>query len=266
MKKGISKKKTAVNRKSGDSGRRDYGCYHFSGKEWVKYSVIYLGLDGVISYLFFHSAAAFFLLLPGCVIFFRDRKKILQEQRAQEIQSQFLTGMQLVCTSLQAGYAVENAFREALTEVEKIYEGDSFIVQEFRHIVSQISLNCTIETLLAELGQRSHAEDIRSFSEVFYIAKRTGGDLVAIVQNTISCIRQKQETKQEIDTSLAGKKMEQEMMSGIPLFILGYVKLTSPGFLDAVYDTAAGRVVMILCLAVYLCAYFWGRNIIRIQV
>ena len=243
-----------------------YGVYQYSKKEWVKYSMIYLGLDALVSYLFFQSVWAFLLLLPGVVVFFRDRKKVLQEQRAEQMQSQFLTGMQLVCTSLQAGYAVENAFREAIPELEKIYEKDDFILREFRYIVGQLSLNRTVEALLLELGRRSHVEDIQNFAEVFYIAKRTGGDLMAITQNTVSCIQQKQETKQEIDTSLAGKRMEQNMMSGIPLFILGYVKLSSPGFLDTLYHNITGIVVMSVCFGGYLLAYFWGRKIMHIQV
>lgn len=244
----------------------DYGSYDFSPREWAVYGGLYLGLDGVISCLFFSSLPVFFFLLPGCAVFFRDRKNILRKRRAQSMQSQFLTGMQLVCTSLQAGYAVENAFREAVSELEKIYGQEEFIVREFQYIVNQLSLNRTIEALLMDLGQRSHVEDIRNFGEVFCIAKRTGGDLMAVIRNTVSCIQQKQETKQEIDTSLAGKRMEQDMMSAIPLLILGYVRLTSPGFLDPMYETGVGMMVMAVCFAGYLLAYFWGRKIMGIQV
>ena len=244
----------------------DYGIYKFSRKEWFKYGCLYLCLDGVASYLFFHSLIAFILLLPGSIIFFRERRRGLREKRAEEMQLQFLTGMQLVCTSLQAGYAVENAFKESCRELQKIYEEDAFIVQEFRFIVSQVGLNRTIESLLMELGQRSQVEDIRNFAEVFYTAKRTGGDLMAIIQNTVSCIRQKQETRMEIETGLSGKVMEQNMMSVIPLFILGYVKLTSPGFLDVMYHNTAGISIMLLCFVMYLAAYFWGRKIIHIRI
>ncbi len=149
---------------------------------------------------------------------------------------------------------------------EKIYEQDAFILKEFRYLVGQIGLNRTVEALLMELGKRSHVEDIQNFAEVFYTAKRTGGDLLAIIRNTVSEIQQKQETRQEIATSLSGKVMEQNMMSVIPLLILGYVKLTSPGFLDAMYGNWVGIVIMSICFIVYLTAYFWGRKIIDIQV
>lgn len=246
--------------------KADYGKYHFSRKEWIEYFFLYLCLDGLISYLFFQSWAVFCLFLPGCVIFFKDRKKDLQERRAEQMQSQFLTGMQLVSTSLQAGYAVENAFKEALRELKKIYAEDAFIVWEFQYMVSQISLNRPMETLLLDLGKRSQVEDIRSFAEVFFTAKRTGGDLMAIIQNTVCSIQQKQETQKEIETCLSGKRMEQNIMSILPLFMLGYVKLTSPGFLDGLYHNVLGVTVMTGCFGIYLLAYFWGRKIMHIRV
>ena len=188
------------------------------------------------------------------------------EKRKIRLQNQFLTGMQLVCTSLQAGYAVENAFREALPELEKIYDQDAFILQEFYFLVKQIGLNRTVEALLMDLGNRSGVEDIRNFAEVFSTAKRTGGDLIAITRNTVSSIQQKQETQQEIETSLSGKVMERNMMSAIPLFMIGYVEMTSPGFLDAMYHNAAGITVMSVCLLIYGIAFLWGRKVTDIQV
>lgn len=244
----------------------DYRIYRYSRRELIGNAAVYLALDGIISYLFFRSWIAFFLLFPGILFFLRDRKKQMLEKRKIRLQNQFLTGMQLVCTSLQAGYAVENAFREALPELEKIYDQDAFILQEFYFLVKQIGLNRTVEALLMDLGNRSGVEDIRNFAEVFSTAKRTGGDLIAITRNTVSSIQQKQETQQEIETSLSGKVMERNMMSAIPLFMIGYVEMTSPGFLDAMYHNAAGITVMSVCLLIYGIAFLWGRKVTDIQV
>ena len=66
---------------------------------------------------------------------------------------------------------------------------------------------------------------------------------MAIMRNTISSIQQRQETRMEIETTLAGKMMEQNMMSAIPMLILGYVSLTSPEFLEVMYTSPAGKIV-----------------------
>ncbi|MDO5344742.1 MAG: type II secretion system F family protein [Lachnospiraceae bacterium] len=244
----------------------DYRVYRFCRKELVWNMAMYLVLDGIISHLFFRSWLAFLLFFPGAALFLREQKKLLLKKRKIRMQSQFLTGMQLVCTSLQAGYAVENAFREALQELGKIYDEDAFIIREFRFLVKQIGLNRTVEALLMDLGNRSGVEDIRNFAEVFSTAKRTGGDLIAITRNTVSSIQQKQETMQEIETSLSGKVMERNMMSAIPLFMIGYVEMTSPGFLDVMYHNTAGLAVMSACLLVYGIAFLWGRKVTEIQI
>lgn len=270
-----SEKKTIVNaykerrkRRHGirDKPMQDYREYHFSVKEGIKGVAVYVVLDTVVSYLFFNSIAAFAVLLPGIFLFLKEYRQELARRRAREMRQQFLDGMQMTAASLQAGYSIENAFHEAWKELGKIYGQDTFIIREFRHLVTQTEMNRNVEELLNSLGQRSGIEDIKSFAEVFETAKRTGGDLLAVIRNTVSCMRQRQETLAEIETCLAGKVMEQNVMSVVPILILAYVRLSSPEFLASMYGNVTGTAVMTICFGVYLAAWFWGRKIVRIEV
>ncbi len=240
--------------------------YRFSRRELAKYLALYAFLDGCVSYLFFCSWIAFVLLLPGAVLFLAEQRRSLQAKRAREMTQQFLDGIQMLAASLQAGYSAENALREAVRELQKVYEPDAFIVREFRFMDAQIRMSRNMEELFLEFGRRCAIEDIQSFAEVFLTAKRSGGDLLAIIRNTASCIRQKQETMQEIETCLSGKVMEQNIMSLIPILILAYIRLSSPEFLTAMYGNVTGVAVMSVCFVVYVAAYFWGRKIVRIEV
>lgn len=240
--------------------------YRFSRRELAKYLALYALLDGCVSYLFFCSWIAFVLLLPGAVLFLAEQRRSLQAKRAREMTQQFLDGIQMLAASLQAGYSAENALREAVRELQKVYEPDAFIVREFRFMDAQIRMSRNLEELFLEFGRRCAIEDIQSFAEVFLTAKRSGGDLLAIIRNTASCIRQKQETMQEIETCLSGKVMEQNIMSLIPILILAYIRLSSPEFLTAMYGNVTGVAVMSICFVVYVAAYFWGRKIVRIEV
>ena len=177
-----------------------------------------------------------------------------------------MDGIQMMAASLQAGYSAENALRESIKELVKVYEPNAIIIREFRLISAQLSMSRSLEELFLDFGRRSAVDDIRSFAEVLLTAKRSGGDLLAVIRNTVFCIRQKQETLQEIETSLSGKIMEQNIMSMIPIFILAYIKLTSPGFLDVMYGNLTGTAVMTICFLVYVGAYFWGKRIVRIEV
>lgn len=240
--------------------------YRLCGKEKIRYAVIYLLLDAAVSYLFFESYIAFFLFLLGLVWFLRDRRNALQKMRRERIKREFLDGIQMMSASLQAGYSAENAVREAIGELVKVYEPNDIIVKEFRLISTQLEMSRSLEELFLDFGRRSAVEDIISFAEVLVTAKRSGGDLLAVIRNTVSCIRQKQETLQEIETSLSGKIMEQNIMSMIPILILAYIKLSSPGFLEIMYGNITGISVMAICFFIYAAAYFWGRKIVQIEV
>lgn len=242
----------------------DYGIYVLSPSEKMRIAGEYLLLDLAVSILFYRSAAVFLLFLPGMALYVRKRKNDLKKQREGRMRREFLDGMQFAGTALQSGYAMENAFSEALTELKKIYDEDAFISREFGHIALQIRMNVPVEKLLLDLGRRSHIDDIRNFADVFLTARKTGGDMIAIVRTTISDMRQKDETRQEIETVLAGKKMEQNIMSVIPLAILVYVNITDPQFLSGMYHTPEGIVIMTACLALYGIAWVWGRKIMNI--
>lgn len=244
----------------------DYGVYRFSKREWVENIFLYGILSGCIAYLFYRSAAAFVLCLLFYGKFLKMRQAEYCRRRRRKLESQFLSAIQAVAASLRAGYSVENAFLDAAVELEKSYGEEEMIIKEFRSISTQLQMNRNLEELLDDLAQRSNAEDIRNFAEVFTAAKRTGGNLVAIMEHTAFSIAQKEETKREIETTLSAKKLEQNIMSLVPAGILFYVQLVSPGFLDGMYHNVAGVLVMSLCLAVYGAAYLWGRKIVEIEV
>ncbi len=244
----------------------DYGTYQFSRRELMENLLIFAGLDAVIAFLFYRSFIAFLLFLPIVSPFLKVRRKDLGDRRRKEILAQFTTGMQMVNASLQAGYAIENSFREAIRELARIYPDDSFIIYEFRYILTQTSLNVPIETLLLDLGHRTHIEDIRNFAEVFQTAKRTGGDLIAIIRNAVTSIQMKKETSEEIEANLSGKASEQKIMSAAPIFLIAYTSLTSPGFLDVCYHNTLGIAIMTGCLLIYAAAFLWGRKIMQIEM
>ena len=143
---------------------------------------------------------------------------------------------------------------------------DPLTMEELREMERKRNLNQSMETLWADLGKRSGLEDIENFGEIFQVARRSGGNLKEIIQSTADNITRKTETRREIEISLAAKKMEQKVMSAVPFFILAYVDLGSPEFLEGLYHNKLGIFIMTACLGLYLAAFFWGRRIVEIEV
>jgi tight adherence protein B len=139
-------------------------------------------------------------------------------------------------------------------------------MQELSYMVNQIRMNVTVEKVLEEFAIRSQVEDILSFSEVFNTAKRTGGDLISVIKLTGNVINDKIEVKREIITLITAKRMEANIMKGIPVFILIYLSLSSPGFLSPLYHNVFGVIIMSVMLLFYLGAYLVIERIVAIEV
>ena len=120
-------------------------------------------------------------------------------------------------TALSAGYSLENGLLEALKDIKKLYGPEDEAVREMERIGVQIRLQIPVGELFAELGRRSQVEDIRNFAEVLTIARRMGGPLDKILENTERTIRERVETRKEIDAAQAAKKYEQQIMSLVPV-------------------------------------------------
>ena len=131
----------------------NYTRYQLSKKEYAENIVVFLVLDGMISYLFYRSWIVFLLCLPCLNPFLKMRRENLCQKRREKLEEQFLMAMQTVITSLTAGYSVETAFTDALKELPLVYREDDMIVLEFRSIVSQLNMNQNLEELLQSLAQ-----------------------------------------------------------------------------------------------------------------
>ena len=72
--------------------------------------------------------------------------------------------------------------------------------------------------------------------------------------------------EKEIDVAISGKRFEQMIMSIVPGGIIFYMQITSEGFLDVLYHSTFGVLIMSFCLAIYIFSFWMGRKIIRISI
>lgn len=244
----------------------DYSEYHLEGKERVLYFLEGITVVVMIGYFFYRSWIACLGLLPVLFLFLKDKKRELAKRRRQELGMQFKDMILSVAANQRAGYSIENAFRESYRDMEMLYGAKGLICLEIKHIMVGLDNNVVLEKLLYELGMRSHEPDIMQFADVFFIAKRSGGNMTDILAKTASVIEQKMETDREIQLMVSARRMEQKIMNAVPFLIIFYVSVTSKGFFDVLYHNLAGIVVMTVCLGFYGTAYRLSRRIVEIEV
>lgn len=251
---------------SPDTAAICYETYRFTKKEWLKYSLLYFAGTTVISYLFYDSFWLSAIAVPFLVPFFKLVQKREKEKCLQRLQLEFKDALTALTASLHSGYAIENAFREACSELGMLYGKDALIVQEFAYMLKQMRVSRTVEEVVDEFAARSGLEDIQNFAQIFSMANRSSGGLISIMDATADTIGQKIEVEREILTMIQGKKLEQGIMSVVPIAMIGYLRIGNSAFMEVLYTGIAGRAVMTGCLAVYLIALWLAGKIMEIKV
>lgn len=235
-------------------------------REWLWITAKATGITAVTAWLYYRSLWAGILLFPMWIWHWRLMVREEYRKKESDFAQQFKEAILTLSSSLNTGYSVENAFRETQKEMRLIYPEKARISKELQIIVRQLRLQVTVEQVLEEFAGRVELEDLRSFASVFISAKRSGGDMLAIIKDTAGQISDKIDVKREIDTILAAKQYEFRVMSAVPYVIIGYMSFSFPEFMDSLYGNAAGTGVMTVCLMVYIGAYYLGLRIIRIEV
>ena len=129
----------------------------------------------------------------------------------------------------------------------------------------KMTLSVPVEQLFLDLAMRSRIEDIETFASVLIIAKRTGGNICEVLQNTWDIFCTRMDTMREIRAGVSSRRFEQNIMSIVPFGILIYVQISFPEFLRGMYGNVIGVLFMSGCLATYLAAWVLGKKILEVE-
>ena len=246
--------------------KTNYKNYHFTIPELILNILIGLIIAWCIGHFFYDSlivSAGFVLAIP---IFLRYRRLEYGRKRRDELALQFRDAVNSISANQKAGYSIENSFREAWKDMVLLYGIKSIIVRELDHIRRGLDNNLVLEQMLLDLGERSGVDDIRQFGEVFAIAKRNGGNLTETIETTAQMIGEKADVDQEIAVMISSRKMESNVMSLVPFFMILYMDISSAGFFDELYHNVAGIAIMTVCLVIYIAAYLISQRLVDIRI
>lgn len=225
-----------------------------------------IAVISMIAYLYYDSIWALPLLIPVGIWHFMEWKRERVSKKKQEFLMQFQEAVHAISVSLNVGYSIENAVKEAKKDLDILYNEKTAIQREFGYMIHQIHVHIPMEQVFEEWSDRVDQEDVRNFAAVFVTAKKSGGDMIHIIRNAINQIRDKLGVNKEIQTLLSARKYEFKVMSAVPFAMIAYMKVSFPEFVQVLYGNIIGIGVMSVCLGIYIVAYWLGRKLVNIEV
>lgn len=246
---------------------KDYTKYELMGREKhlfyaAGYSCIFL-----VVYLFYHcillSFGAGFL-----VHFFRPyAEHYLAEKRMNLLTVQFKDLLYSLSASVAAGRQMGEALVEAEENLSIMYEAEEPIMKELRYMrINLVENKESDKVLLKDLAARSHNEDIHDFVQVYATCRSMGGDLEKIIGHTSEILTDKMTIEREIKVITAQKKTEGRIISMMPLAMLLLMNVFSYSYIEPLYQTAGGRILMTGALAGIVYGIFLMEKLSEIEV
>jgi tight adherence protein B len=245
----------------------DYNTYEMTAKETRRYylvAVTALMFAGQIFYQSLICSAALALLSVPCKRLYKRR---LAEKRRTALGLSFRDLLYSLSASFSTGRQMPEALREGLQAMRLIYPQDAPIVRELEHMTARLFQSRDDEAdTLNDFADRSRNEDIRNFTDAYFICRRAGGDLEALVVKAAGLIIDKIEIQKELKTLTAQKRLEANVLLLLPAVMLLFLQILSPAYVAALYDGLEGRLIMTAALALTALAYAWSLRLTNFEI
>lgn len=259
----------------------NYRVYYMSLGQKIAYSLAIFSLGGISGNIFYgglfradgeNTMATYIsnlivFLVVGLIalkFFLPLVTQRLKQKRDKQLQKQFIDFMEAVSTSLSAGNTVSDSFVNARSDLQNQYSPTDMIIVELSEIVTGMDNGKTLEEMMNAFGERSGNDDIENFANVISNCFRLGGNFKDVVKKMRDVIADKMAVADEIDTKLASNKLQHNVMSVMPIVLVGLIKLMNSTFAENL-ASPIGIVVVTISIAIFIGSYIWGRKIIDIR-
>lgn len=218
--------------------------------------------------ILFYNSLFLLVILPFLIPSFKririERKK---ERLFQEIEEGFRDFLYSLSVSFASGKQMKEAIFEAVSYLEKSYENDSVLLKELKEMIIELKeAGEGTDKIFHDFARKYPLEDIRAFVDVYSTCRSSGADIERAILSTIRVLIEKMDLKKEISVMVSQKKFESKIIGGIPIFIILFLRLSSPDYLEILYSSPGGFFIMTICLGFIILAQYLGERISDIKI
>ena len=112
----------------------------------------------------------------------------------------------------------------------------------------------------------SKLEDVIDYVTVYSICKTTGANLILALNRAASIIMDKITIEREIEELVIRKKKEGIVIFVMPTLVVLFLNMCAPDYIDPLYTTLQGRIVMTIVIVGNIAVYGIIQKIVRVEI
>jgi tight adherence protein B len=165
----------------------------------------------------------------------------LAKKRMQRFINEFPNAIDVIVRGIKSGLPLNDCLRIIANEAQEP------VKTEFRLIVEAQTLGLSLTEAAAKLFERMPCAEANFFGIVLAIQQKTGGNLAETLGNLSRVIRERRKMRDKINAVSMEAKASAAIIGSLPPAVAGLVYLTSPGYMDPLWTTDAGRAALVGC-------------------
>ena len=180
----------------------------------------------------------------------------LRNKRLKKLEEQLPEALDVVIRAVRAGQPLIMAIKLASEEM-----GDP-IGSEFGFIVDETTYGLEFRDSLVNFAHRSGSEYVHFFAVSVAIQSETGGNLVEVLSNLATVVRNQQTLHLRVRALASEGKMSAQVLSALPIILVSFIMVTQPSF----YSSKFAEPIFWPVVGAIVTLYFIGQFIINRMV
>lgn len=193
------------------------------------------------------------------LVAFRVHLKMRAQRRLEEFAEQLGDTLQLITAGLRAGHSVLQAIDSVVNDAPAPTR------DEFHRLVLEVRLGRDLREALWAMHRRIGNQDFEWVVQALEIHRDVGGDLAEILDTVATTIRDRTHLRRQVRALSAEGRISAMTLLALPFAAMGAMFLLNPGYLDPLFDTGVGVMLLAAGAGALALGFLWIRKLIRLE-
>ncbi|AXT85879.1 type II secretion system protein F [Aeromicrobium sp. A1-2] len=181
-------------------------------------------------------------------------------RQRKEFAKQLDNTLRIISSALRAGQSLQIALNSVAAD------SAAPMSEEITRIINENRLGRDMVVAMLDVADRMQSEDFQWFAEAVAVQRDAGGNLNDIIDTVAETIRGRAEIREKVRAYAAEGKASCYVLMALPVALAVLYSLMNPGYLDPLFSTTIGVLLLLLSAVLYTLSAFWMRAIIDIKV
>lgn len=169
-----------------------------------------------------------------------------KKNKYKKLENDLLKSVIIMSNAFKSGRSIVQAIDLVIEEV------DGRIKEEFKKVKVDLNYGLDYEVVFNRFAKRLNIEEAYYMSTSLIILNKTGGNISKIFSTIEKSFFDRKKLKDELNSSIAVSELVFKILVVIPIFIFFVIYILDNSYFMPLFTTLIGRLILILCLIIYI--------------